>query len=300
MHGLAHLALWGLLLSVGSVPPTAFRKPARPLAPPPELAAEAPLPVIPDFTLQQAEPPPQGERAEKLQPLSRLTLLRYIHGEFARVVNTLPATKKGFKVKAGEPYDEQRHRAAVTSGGAAASPGDAVQITALLFREKEIILEINGGARKRTSWRDRIQVSMSGGPAPRGSVQRADGGGGVPGFQGQGATIILDFDKPIPDLTPDELKELLAQYLDFSRQRSAAVQWIETLPEEFQQAIRDKRAVEGMDREMVLAAMGRPDQKVRERDIDGNEVEDWIYGQAPGKMIFVKFQGEKVISVREF
>lgn len=100
-------------------------------------------------------------------------------------------------------------------------------------------------------------------------------------------------------MTPGELKELLAEYLDFS-QRSAAVQWVETLPAEFQKAIKEKRAVEGMDREMVLAAMGRPDQKIRERGIDGNETEDWIYGTTPAKMIFVKFVGDKVVSVREF
>jgi len=56
----------------------------------------------------------------------------------------------------------------------------------------------------------------------------------------------------------------------------------------------------GMDREMVLAAMGRPDRKVRERDADGNDTEDWIYGNPPGRTIFVTFIGEKVARVQQF
>jgi hypothetical protein len=51
---------------------------------------------------------------------------------------------------------------------------------------------------------------------------------------------------------------------------------------------------------MVLAAMGRPERKVRERDADGNETEDWIYGTPPDKTVFVTFQGDKVVRVRQF
>ena len=82
-------------------------------------------------------------------------------------------------------------------------------------------------------------------------------------------------------MTPQDLKNYLASMLDFSNPHSAAVQWIDTLPPDIQQAIKDKRAIVGMDREMVLAAVGRPDRKVREREEDGNETEDWIYGTRP-------------------
>jgi hypothetical protein len=55
-----------------------------------------------------------------------------------------------------------------------------------------------------------------------------------------------------------------------------------------------------MDREMVLAALGRPDRKVREKGEDGSETEDWIYGKPPAKTIFVKFDGDKVTKVEQF
>jgi len=36
-----------------------------------------------------------------------------------------------------------------------------------------------------------------------------------------GSTIFLDFNKSLPDLTPDELKQLLSPFLNFARERSA-------------------------------------------------------------------------------
>ncbi|MGH9796196.1 MAG: hypothetical protein ACRD5G_15620, partial [Candidatus Acidiferrales bacterium] len=121
-----------------------------------------------------------------------------------------------------------------------------------------------------------------------------------PGFQGVGSTLILEFDDDIPDLTVQELKQYLGVFVDFEGQRSAAVHWIDTLPPEIQDAIKEKRAIVGMDREMVVASMGKPEKKVREKDIDGLETEDWIYGHPPAKTVFVKFAGDKVISVKEF
>ena len=78
------------------------------------------------------------------------------------------------------------------------------------------------------------------------------------------------------------------------------MQWASTLPPKVQEAIAEKRPDVGMDREEILAAMGRPDRKVRERDADGNDTEDWIYGHPPAKTIFVRFSGDKVIQIDQF
>jgi hypothetical protein len=117
---------------------------------------------------------------------------------------------------------------------------------------------------------------------------------------GTGSTIYLEFKKDVPDMTPDELKQLLAPFLDFTKQRSASVHWVDTLSPELKKAIQDRRPTVGMDREEVIAAIGKPEHKVRERDSEGNEIEDWIYGQPPSKTVFVRFQGERVTSVRQF
>jgi hypothetical protein len=229
-----------------------------------------------------------------LRPESRLTLIRFVDGEFVRVVRPIPAGKKGFHLKAGAPLDEKALRMALASSGSAINPGDHAQITSLEFKDREVDVDINGGGKGKTRLRDRIHMEVGGYPTmtttTAAPVVNTDAG----------ATIYLDFDKPLPDMTPNELKKYLSVLLDFSKQRSAAVQWVETLPPEIQKAIQDKKAVVGMDHEMVLAAMGRPDRKVREKGPDGVEVEDWIFGKPPAKTIFVSFEGDKVTQVQQF
>jgi hypothetical protein len=39
---------------------------------------------------------------------------------------------------------------------------------------------------------------------------------------------------------------------------------------------------------------------VRERDPDGTETEDWIYGNPPARTVFVTFTGDKVVRVKEY
>ncbi len=90
---------------------------------------------------------------------------------------------------------------------------------------------------------------------------------------------------------------MLAGVLDFS-QESATKPWIETIPEKFRQAIEEHRAIAGMNRKMVLAALGRPQNKVRETE-NGVETEDWIYGYPP-MVTFVTFIGDEVVEVQEF
>jgi len=40
---------------------------------------------------------------------------------------------------------------------------------------------------------------------------------------GMGGTIYVQFPKAVPDLTPEQLKQILGPFLDFSKERSAAV-----------------------------------------------------------------------------
>jgi hypothetical protein len=228
-----------------------------------------------------------------LQPMSRLSLVRYVDGELVQVVRAIPAGKKGFHMKAGAPLDERALRMAVASAGSAINPGDHAQITNLDFKDKEIIVEINGGGKGKTRLRDRIHLEVGGVPTMTTTPD-------TPVNTNAGATLYLDFDKPLPDMTADDLKQFLSGVLDFSKRHSAAVQWVESLPPDIQKAIQDKQPVVGMDHDMVLAAMGRPDRKVREKGPDGNEIEDWIYGKPPAVTIFVSFEGDKVTQVHQY
>jgi hypothetical protein len=257
--------------------------------------------ALPAGDNQQAQPKQQDKpKGARLQDASKLELIRYVSGEFAKAIKPLPAGKEGFLVYVGKPVAFDQLDRAVATHGAAVNSGDHVQITKLDFRDHTIVVDVNGGGRGKRNWRDHIQIGMGGGPSARTSTTTQQENG-PPGVQpGMGSTIFLEFNKTIPDLAPEDLKQLLAPFLDFSRQRSASVQWADTLPPEMKKAIQERRPALGMDREELIAAIGKPEHKVRERDSDGNEIEDWIYGQPPSKTVFVRFQGDHVTSIKQY
>lgn len=265
------------------------------------------IPLFPTLSYWTGQEPPQsplpsGKRSATLQETSKLALIRYVSGEFAKARKPVPGGKDGFTFYTDKPLDQDSLDHAVARRGAAVNTGDSVQITGLEFKEHTIAVDLNGGGHPKRHWRDHLQIGMGGGmPMPSAPPPTNTQDQGPPGFQpGMGGTIYLQFPKAIPDLTPDELKQILGPFLDFAKVRSAAVHWIDTLPPEMKKAITDRHAVLGMDREEVVAAIGRPDRKVRERDANGNDTEDWIYGHPPDKTIFVKFTGEKVTSIKQY
>jgi len=244
------------------------------------------------------------KKSDTLQESSKLSLIRYVSGEFAKARKPLPGGKDGFVFDVDKPLNEDNLNRAVSTHGAAVNTGDNVQITKLEFHEHDIIVDVNGGGRPKKNWRDHIQFGMGGTiPTTTGTTTTtpANGEPGPPGFQqGRGGTIYLHFAKNVPDLTADELKELLSPFMDFSKERSASVHWFDTLPPEMKKAITDRHAVVGMDRDEVVAAIGKPDRKVRERDPQGNDTEDWIYGHPPDKTVFVHFTGDRVTIIKQY
>jgi hypothetical protein len=252
-------------------------------------------------TDNQGQPSQQSKpKSATLQDSSKLELIRYVSGEFAKAIKPLPAGKEGFLVYVGKPVAFDQLDRAVATHGAAVNSGDHVQITKLDFHEHTIVVDVNGGGRgKKGSWRDHIQIGLGGVPMSTQTTTQQENG--PPGIRpGTGSTIFLEFTKSVPDLAPEDLKQLLSPFLDFTRQRSASVQWADSLPPEMKKAIQERRPAIGMDREELIAAIGKPEHKVRERDSDGNEIEDWIYGQPPSKTVFVRFQGDRVTSIRQY
>jgi len=284
-----------------------FRSPASPSQPFP---SGEEIPVLPslmapvEVSQQVAKAEVRAEGAAKsatLQESSKLALIRYVSGEFAKALKPLPAGKEGFLMYVGKPVNQEQLDRAVASHGAAVNTGDNVQITKLEFHEHSIVVDVNGGGRGKRHWRDHLQIGIggTGGPIGQSTTTRQDQG--PPGLQpGTGSTVFLEFNKAVPDLAPEDLKKLLAPFLDFSKERSAAVHWIDTLPAEVKQAITERRATVGMDREEVIAAVGKPDRKVRERDAEGYDTEDWIYGTPPAKTVFVRFSGDRVTLIKEY
>jgi hypothetical protein len=170
--------------------------------------------------------------------------------------------------------------------------GDLIQITKVDLGSDRIILQLNGGFKGGQHWYNGVSIGMGPSSSPS-QVPVGNSDANAPG----GTTIEVLFHKPLEPMKATEVKKMLAVVLDFDP-HSATELFADTLPPETKKAIADKHVIEGMTHDQVVLAMGRTARKSRESK-DGLDTEDWVYGNAPGKITFVTFSGDKVIKVKE-
>ena len=225
---------------------------------------------------------------DKMTPQTRMLVIRSLQSErvFARIL--FPQGEKAIKIKNGvvSPTDMVIAQQ-VAEYGAAAKPGDRCVITDVQVKEKEIAVDINGGAKKKQKWYQHIEVGTAGGSAP------IPGGPSPQSLDAHGATVVLEFDKYVPELTGDQVRALLNPVFDFKALTQAEA-YEKTLPPKVQEAIKDHKILVGMDKEMVMFSKGRPPQKIRDKDEKGQDYEEWIYGTPPQEVDFVRFNGNEV------
>jgi hypothetical protein len=226
---------------------------------------------------------------DKLTDDEKVEILRGLSSEYAKAKTYFPRSKKPLPFDAKDGTWDQAHwqMMAQQNGGPAAREGDQIKITHVGFDGDKLLIEVNGGLKTGDKWYDHVQIGMGGMAAPVGNR-------GAPTL---GTNIEVNFHKPLENLNSDQIKVILAPLMEFDKHTVTKV-YSETLPPEMQQAISEKRALEGMSRDDVLMAMGHPLRKYRETK-DGVDFEDWIYGEAPGKVTFVTFSGSKVVKVKE-
>lgn len=231
-------------------------------------------------------------RADKLSMDERVEIERGLTAEYAIAKITIPQSKKPLIVRSNGAYDRDQWSNAMMEAGPAARVGDEVQITRVVIEKNRIVLELNGGQRGHAHWYDHVQIGVSGGISPVSSQQTPNQ------ERSHGSFLALVFPKSVPEISSAQIRQMLSPLFNFDK-RSATDQYVERLPEPIQKAIKNQKAIEGMDRDQVLLALGKPHGKSRETDKDGNEIEDWIYGEPPGKMTFVRFNEGKVVRVEE-
>ena len=226
--------------------------------------------------------------ASKLGMEDRIELPRGLMAEYGTVKVLLPRSRIPLEFDAKTGYDQTQWAQLAKADGPAARTGDLVQVTKVEIEDDKIVLQINGGFKGGRKWYDNVQVGMGGGTAPiAGNRSNAPGG----------TSIAILFHQPLEPIKAAAIKKMLATVIDFE-QHSVTEIYAEPLPPEVQQAIKEKRATEGMNREQVVMALGRPAHKSRETN-DGVETEDWVYGTPPGRITFVTFSGDKAIKVKE-
>jgi hypothetical protein len=227
--------------------------------------------------------------SKKLTIDQRVEIMRGLTAEYATVKAPLPRSKKPLEFDGSNgTWDKKKWDEAGKELGPAARIGDLVQVTHVDIDKDRIVLEINNGMKAKGKWTDHIQIGIGASTTP--ISQR-------PTNAPSGTSIVVLFDGPIGETTAAEIKKLLTPVLDFEK-HSVTENYVDTLPPEIKQAIEQKKPVEGMDRDQVLLALGKPLRKSRETK-DGVDYEDWIYGEPPGRMTFVTFAGPKVVRVKD-
>lgn len=228
-------------------------------------------------------------RADKLSFDERMEIERGITAEYAIAKVVLPRSKKPLAIQSDGRYDAVAWTTALQEQGPSARVGDQIQITRVQIEDNKIVFEINGGTKGGGHWYDHVQVGMNGGTQPVSRNQNTPA---------NGTFMELVFKGGVPSLKSAEIRQMLSNVLDFEK-HSAAQQYVETLPEPVKKAIKDQKAIEGMNTDQVLLALGKPRNKSRETTPDGDDIEDWVYGDPPGKMTFVRFREGKVVKVED-
>ncbi len=227
--------------------------------------------------------------SKKLTQDQRIEILRGLSSEYAKIKVLLPRSKKVLEFSNDGTWDHDVWQAAFKQFGPAGRVGDLIQVTHVEIDKDRIVLDLNGGIKAGHRFLDHVQVGMGEPTMPiNGGPTNAPGG----------TTVALTFGGPIGEVTSAEIKKMLQPILDFERETTVTTNYVETLPEPIKQAVKAKKAIEGMNRDQVLLAVGKPVRKSRESK-EGTDYEDWIYGEPPGRVTFVTFTGDKVVKVKE-
>jgi len=178
--------------------------------------------------------------------------------------------------------DEYRHL--VYSKGTTAMAGERVVISRLDIKSDRIVFDLNGGPYLPHRFLRHVQLNDSNVVTTNTDTA-------------SGSRLTLVFDKYVPEIGAADVKALIDEIVDFNA-KSGEKAYADTLSPKLHDAILAHQALVGMDRRMVVAAVGQPQSKVRESNGSGGHYEEWIYGQPPQTVRFVRFIGDRVIMIK--
>jgi len=222
---------------------------------------------------------------EPLDQRGRLDLIRNLEAEQGFAHRDLPLGAGVMLLANGNmtPHDDA-YKKMLYEKGASAAPGDRMEISALQFKPDRIVIDFNGGPYAKHRFLSHISFND------------------MPiAYQGPIATgcrVTLVFEGGVPELSAAEVKALLDPIVDF-KAKSSAEAYANTLTPKVRDAVNDHAILVGMDRRMVIAAVGEPHTKHREHadgaDDSSAVYEEWIYGKPPEATQFVRFRNGRVV-----
>jgi len=244
-----------------------------------------------DRQFQQVQPTAVPLSSQPLDDKARLLLVRLLQAEQGFAMRPLPMGHKGLILEAngkldpaGQPYVDM-----VVAHGVSSKPGARVVITNVKIDKDKLILDLNGGPDAKHRFLDHISVGMD--PMDPYDMTPVVQDGNAP----VGSRVTLLFKNHVPELTGDQVKQLLAPLISFGV-KSPVKAYTDTLPHALRQAILDHRVLVGMNLDMLSFAMGQPRTKYHE--MDGQmPVDIWLYGTPPQPVTFVAINGNRVIRV---
>jgi len=241
-----------------------------------------------DRRYQQIKPTNVPLPKSELDPKSRLELIRVLQSEQGFAMRPFPRGHKGLKLVANgklEPAGDG-YLSMIIAEGMSAKPGDRLVLTDVKIDHTHIVFELNGGPEGKHRFLRHIQLGGSGETAPIVRDQGPDP---------TGSRLTLAFDDHVPALTGSDVKALLAPLISFDV-KTPIEAFTDTLPDKLKTAILSHQVLVGMTTDMVVFAKGQPESKYHE--IEGNmPFDEWVYGQAPKDVEFVRINGNRVIRV---
>jgi len=237
---------------------------------------------------QNPSPAPIPADAPRISKQSRYEIIRDFETQIVYARSVFPMGTKGLKLKDGvitPTAGELQQMMAIY--GPAVKVGDPAHISYVQVKDDHIHLEINGGPVRRKKWYQHIEISGAGGPVTPGNNN--------PQENPHGSFVDVYFEKYVPELSAQQLRDLLFPVLDFNAKNKEQA-YLDTVPPKVKEAIQNHHVLVGMNQEMVVHAKGRPPKKVREKDGE-TDFEEWIYGEPPQDVDFVRIVADEVVRV---
>jgi hypothetical protein len=237
----------------------------------------------------QRQAPPIPANSPQMSKQTRYEIIRDFEMQLVYSRTAFPMGSKGLILRNGTTAPNgQDLQQLLALWGPSIKPGDPAHISYVRIKDNHIHFDLNGGPIHRKKWYQRVQISgASGAPVPLSRDEEVQ--------NPHGTYLDIYFDKYVPEMSAAQLRDLLLPVLDFNA-RNKEEAYLDTVPPKVKEAIKAHHVLVGMNTEMVIHAVGKAPKKVRERDGD-IEYEEWIYGQPPQDVDFVRIIGDEVVRI---